>query len=158
MFGVGEAIGGIADLAGAGLNYMGAKKANEANLKIAREQMGFQERMSNTAYQRSMADMQKAGLNPILAYQQGGASSPAGASATMQNEMAPAVGSALQSKLIRAQTDQTKAMTELMKADLPERKQAADIFAGKGGAWLKWFKELVGPLSGTARAVAPFVK
>lgn len=47
----------------------------------AQKQMDFQERLSNTAYQRAIADMQKAGLNPALAYQQGGSSSPVGSMA-----------------------------------------------------------------------------
>lgn len=85
----GALIGAGADLIGGLLGSGGQAAANKANLQIAREQMAFQERMSNTQYQRAMADMRTAGLNPLLAYSQGGAGTPGGQTATMENVAGP---------------------------------------------------------------------
>jgi hypothetical protein len=75
---LGSAIGGLFGMGGQAM-------ANSANAEQADKQMGFQERMANSAYQRSTADMKAAGINPMLAYMKGGADSPGGASAQMGN-------------------------------------------------------------------------
>lgn len=87
--GVGSA---VSSLAGPLVSFVSQERTNKSNERIAEDTSEFnaeqaalnrswQEKMSNTAYQRSMTDMRKAGLNPILAYQQGGASSGPGSSA-----------------------------------------------------------------------------
>ena len=98
-------------------NIVGQERANRTNVKLAREamdfssaqalrQMGFQERMSSTAYQRAVTDMRKAGINPMLAFSQGGASSPGGAAGSavaprVENVLGPATASAMHAMRLR---------------------------------------------------------
>lgn len=109
-------IAGGATLAGGIINSV-------ANVHSAREQMRFQERMSNTAHQRQVADMMKAGLNPQLSLKQGGSSTPPGARSDIDIGADKSVTSALQATQMRsqinlqqAQANQANSAAELSQA------------------------------------------
>lgn len=137
-----DPVSGILGLVAGGLNYLGQHKTNKANRKMAREQMAFQERMSSTAYQRSMADMKQAGLNPMFAFQQGGATTPVGQSIQQQNELGPAVSSAVDArrqyaeiKRINSEANVNRLQADLLRTQIPGREVEAEIDRGRAGFW-----------------------
>nr|QJB20069.1 MAG: DNA pilot protein [Microvirus sp.] len=119
--GIGKALGGIVgavtgsdllDVASTGLSFLGGERANSANAAQSSSQMAFQRDMSNTAYQRAKADLEKAGYNPMLAAFNGGASTPQGAQATMQDTVTPALNSGRQASAVRSTINQQQVQNE----------------------------------------------
>jgi hypothetical protein len=101
------------------------------NKRAADKQMRFQGDQSRTQYQRAVADMKAAGLNPMLSAKLGGNQAMGGASATMP-DLGQTVTSSKQAttqrKLVDAQVEHIEAQADQSRANASlARTQASNI-------------------------------
>lgn len=111
--GIGAALTGVGSILSPVLSMFGQQEANKQNIRLARENREFQERMANTEVQRRAEDLSAAGFNRLLAVGNG-ASSPSGSVAHVDNTMESFKNNPLNILALqraRADIDKTKAET-----------------------------------------------
>lgn len=104
-------------LVSGGLSMLGGMLSNQQSAKSIQQQQAFQADMSGTAYQRAVKDMEAAGLNPMLAYSQGGASTPSGGSYTASDVVTPALNSAFTNKRLNADVNNLVETNKKIRSD-----------------------------------------
>jgi len=114
-------------IAGQGISSAGSLASSLIGYASARKQEKFQERMSNTAHQREVADLQAAGLNPILSAGGHGASTPAGSLFTPDNPFKDLAGTMARRKEIQQTGILNKKSMEKMDNEIVESQTRAGL-------------------------------
>lgn len=117
---------------GALLDFAGTMATNKANKQMASSAMAFEKSQSDTAYQRAMGDMRKAGLNPILAGKLGGASTPSGKVANIGNPFTGAQEKINSARLIDAGVEKAEADAASARELATQAKQDTDFYRKSG--------------------------
>lgn len=113
-FGLAAALSAINSLHQTGTGMLANSQSYYYTKKLQEAQNAWQERMSNTAYQRQTADLRKAGLNPLLAVNSGGASSPSAGSASLSSAPmnSDIANTAIQGLRVRSEIENLKASAD----------------------------------------------
>lgn len=146
-YAIGSGIGGAADSdSAASQEIASARQTNEWQVALAREQMAWEERMSNTAHQREVEDLRKAGLNPILSANKG-ASTPQAIMPVVSNPKKGLAEMRLNSARMLQDTAARAMELDVMRSSAREARYRADIAkkdrdaymskAGTVGSYLK---------------------
>lgn len=118
-------------VSGAG-NLLGGVASGYANYLSSKKQMDFQERMSNTSWRRGVKDMRKAGINPMLAVSEGGASSPSGAGFSVGNPVEGAISSAMEARRLRKEIDMTDSQIGVNETQAMKNRADAALSSAQG--------------------------